>query len=89
MAKRKLSLPECIGKILRAAIADSDMTTEQLGKMCGVHFNTVRSDLRDPCKIDLARLTLYFQALDVPADKCLQAFAESYAVHLVTSKFEG
>ncbi len=45
MAKRKLSLPECIGKILRAAIADSNLTTEQIGKMCGVHFNTVRSDL--------------------------------------------
>lgn len=85
---KKLNVAECIGKILMAAIADSDISREQLAKLTGISRRTIDTDLKEPIKITLARLVLYFQVLDVPADECLMAFSQAYAQHLVMSRYD-
>ena len=85
---KKLNVAECLGKIIRASIADAGLTNEQVAKMMGISRKTIDTDLKEPIKITLARLVLYFQVLDVPADECLMAFSEAYAKHLVMSQYD-
>lgn len=78
-AKSRRTPSEVMCRILQAAMAANDVTTQELADNSGVHQNTVKSDLKDPDKIKLQRLWLYFLALGVPIDDALAAFAESFA----------
>ena len=78
-AKSRRTPSEVMCRILQAAMAANDVTAQELADSSGVHQNTVKSDLRDPDKIKLQRLWLYFLALGVPIDDALAAFAESFA----------
>ena len=80
---------ECIAGIVRAAMADAEVTQEQLAKRVNVHKNTVYRDLLNPETMTLGRMQLYFAALGVPVRECLIAFAGAYAQHLALKDLEG
>ena len=82
MAKRTPA--QCIGSIIRSAMSAQEVNAEQLAKLVGVHANTVYNDLRDPDRIQMRRVWLYFTALGVPVDEALRAFADSFARSLVS-----
>ena len=78
-AKSRRTPSEVMCRILQAAMAANDVTAQELADSSGVHQNTVKSDLKDPDKIKLQRLWLYFLALGVPIGDALASFAESFA----------
>ncbi|MBQ6040007.1 MAG: hypothetical protein IJL32_04440 [Oscillospiraceae bacterium] len=82
-AKRKKTPAECVAAIVTASMAVRSMTARQLADLVGVHYQTVYNDLKDPNKMTMYRMWLYFTALDVPIDKGLEAFADSFARSLV------
>lgn len=84
MAKRKATPAECVANIITAAMAVRDVTAKQLAETVGVHYQTVHNDLKEPNKMTMYRMWLYFVALDVPIDEGLQSFADSFARSLVT-----
>ena len=88
-AMRGKTPDECIAGIVRAAMADAEVTQEQLAKRVNVHKNTVYHDLTKPEGMTLGRMQLYFAALGVPVRECLLAFAGAYAQHLVLKDLEG
>ena len=81
--KRKRTPAECIGGIICAAMGARGITEDKLADAAGVHKNTLRNDLKDPDRIPMKRVWLYFTALDVPVDDGLSAFADSFARSLV------
>lgn len=82
MAKRKKTPAECIGRILCAAMGAAGISSEVLASRAGVARNTVCSDLKDPDRMPMQRVWLYFTVLGVPIEKGLQAFADSFALSL-------
>ena len=82
MTKRKRTPSECIGRIISAAMGAGGISSEALANRAGVARNTVCSDLKDPDRIPMQRVWLYFTVLDVPIEKGLQAFADSFALSL-------
>lgn len=84
MQKRKVTPAECVAKVITAAMAVREMTAKQLAEKVGVHSNTVHNDLKEPNKMTMYRMWLYFVALEVPVDDGLQSFADSFARSLVT-----
>ena len=82
--RRKRTPAECIGMVINAAMGAKGITEDSLAAAAGVHKNTLRSDLKDPDRIPMKRVWLYFTALDVPVDEALSAFADSFARSLVT-----
>ena len=81
--KAKKTPAECIGSIINAAMGAKSMTADKLANACGVHYNTVRKDLKDPDSMPLWRMWLYFVALQIPIDEGLNTFADSFARSLV------
>ena len=51
--------------------------------MIGVHANTVSSDAREPEKIPLDRLSLYFTALGINPEVMLRPIAHSIAERMI------
>ena len=82
-AKARRTPSEIMSRIISAAMAANELTAQDLAKRADVHQNTVYSDLKDPDKITLSRLWIYFLALDVPVDDALAAFAEAFARGIV------
>ena len=74
---------EIIGRIVQAAMAANGVNAQELAKRSNVHPNTVYTDMKNPDKMPLSRLWLYFLALDVPIDDALRAFAEAHARAMV------
>ena len=70
---------DIVGRILHAAMAAGGISADDIAKLASVHKNTVLSDLREPDKMPLHRMWLYFLALGVPIDEALQAFADAFA----------
>lgn len=81
--KAKKTPAECIGSIISAAMGAKGLTADKLASACGVHYNTVRKDLKDPDSMPLWRMWLYFVALQIPIDEGLNTFADSFARSLV------
>lgn len=88
MAQRRKTPPQIVVCIITAAMGATGMTALELADAAGVHANTVRKDLREPETMTIARMWLYFTALDVPIDEGLQAFADSFARSLVGNRKE-
>lgn len=82
--ERKVTLPQIMARIIRAAMAAQNVSNTQLADRIGVHMNTVYKDLKEPEGMTMARAWLYFTALDIPIDDALKAFADSFARSLVT-----
>lgn len=70
---------QIVARIITAAMAACNCTTEKLAKAADVHVNTVRKDLREPEGMPMSRVWIYFTILRVPIDEGLQAFADSFA----------
>lgn len=83
MPKAKKTTPQSIARIIKAAMGANDMDATHLSKVVGVHKNTIYKDLRDPNGMTLERMSLYWTALNVPADEGLAAFADSFSRSLV------
>lgn len=81
--KRKRTPAECVGCIISAAMGANDVTVPDLAKMANVHENTVRLDMKDPDRMPMYRVWIYFTALGVPIDDGLQAFADSFSRSLI------
>lgn len=82
--RRKRTPAECIGLVINAAMGAQGFTEDRLADAACVHKNTVHSDLKDPDRIPMKRVWLYFAALDIPVDEALAAFADSFAQSLIT-----
>lgn len=82
--ERKVTLPQIMARIIRAAMAAQNVSNTQLADRIGVHMNTVYKDMKEPEGMTMARAWLYFTALGVPVDDALKAFADSFARSLVT-----
>lgn len=83
MEKRKATPAECVANIVVAAMAVRSVTAKQLAEMAGVHYQTVHNDLKEPERMTMSRMWLYFTALGVPIDEGLESFADSFARSLV------
>ena len=75
MAKQARTMPRIIWGLISAAMAAQDIQRSDIAKMIGVHANTVSSDAREPEKIPLDRLTLYFTALGINPEVMLRPIA--------------
>jgi len=83
MARRGRTPAQIVARIITAAMGAQDVPADMLAKAVGVHTNTVRRDLKEPEGMPMDRMWLYFNALHVPIDEGLQAFADSFARFLV------
>lgn len=79
MAARKKTPAQIVKAIISAAMGAEDIDSKRLSQLAGVSVNTVYNDLRDPDRMPMQRMWLYFTALSVPVDEGLQAFADSFA----------
>lgn len=82
--ERKVTLPQIMARIIKAAMGAKNVSNQKLADAIGVHMNTVYKDLKEPEGMTMARAWLYFTALGVPVDDALKAFADSFARSLVT-----
>lgn len=72
-----------IADIIRAAMAAKSMNCDKLADVSRISRTTIYRDLNSPEGMTLDRLWLYFIALDIPTDKALRSFADSFAEELV------
>lgn len=90
MARSRRRTPaEIVGTIISAAMGATGVSQDRLAETAHVHVNTVRSDLKDPDKMTMHRMWLYFVALNVPIDDGLKAFADSFSRSLITDNLGG
>ena len=79
MAKQARTMPRIIWGLLAAEMTAQDLQRADVAKMIGVHANTVSSDAREPEKIPLDRLSLYFTTLGINPEVMLRPIAHSIA----------
>lgn len=83
MAKQARTMPRIIWGLLAAEMTAQDLQRADVAKMIGVHANTVSSDAREPEKIPLDRLSLYFTALGINPEVMLRPIAHSIAERMI------
>lgn len=81
--KRTKTPSGIIADIIRAAMAAKNINCDKLADMSRISRTTIYRDLGSPEGMTLDRLWLYFIALDIPTDKALRSFADSFAEELV------
>ena len=82
MAKAR-TMPRIIWGLISAAMASQDIQRSEIAKMIGVHANTVSSDAREPEKIPLDRLDLYFTALGINPEDMLRPIAAGITERMI------
>ena len=82
MAKAR-TMPRIIWGLIAAEMAAQDIQKADIAKLIGVHANTIGSDAKEPEKIPLDRLTLYFTALGINPEVMLRPIAHSIAERMI------
>lgn len=75
--------PRIIWGLIDAEMSAQRLDQRQLAKLVGVHYNTVYSDAREPEKIPLSRLFVYFAALGIDPTLMLRPIAHSIAERMI------
>lgn len=83
MKKRNKTPSAVISDIIRAAMAAREMNCDKLADLSHTSRTTIYRDLNEPEGMTLQRMWLYFIALEIPTEKALQAFAESFTEGLI------
>ena len=75
--------PRIIWGLIAAEMSAHDIDAKQLAKLASVHYNTVYSDAREPEKMTLARMSVYFAALGIDPQIMLRPIAHSIAERMI------
>jgi DeoR/GlpR family transcriptional regulator of sugar metabolism len=81
--KRTKTPSGIIADIIRAAMAAKNMNCDKLADISKISRTTIYRDLNAPEGMTLDRLWLYFVALEIPTEKALRSFADSFVEELV------
>lgn len=81
-AKRLRTPAQIIWHIIDSEMRMQEITQRELAKRVNVNRNTVSEDSRDPERIPMRRVWLYFAALGLDASEVLRPIAAEHAERL-------
>ena len=82
-ARKKRTAPQIIWGLIAAEMAAQNVQRAEIAARIGVSANTVTSDAKEPEKIPLSRIYIYFAALGIDPQIMLRPIAHSIAERMI------